>query len=164
MIALKNVLVATDFSESSGNALAYGRDLARAYGAKLHVLHIAENLMATSVAEYYPAGFPEMQLEVEAAARTRLDALVTAEDRAQLKAVAVVRTSAAPAAAIVEYAKEAPIDLIVIGTHGRGMVSRLLMGSVAERVVRLGPCPVLTVRHPERDFLAPDALAAKTKA
>lgn len=106
MIALKNVLVATDFSESSGNTLAYGRDLARAYGAKLHVLHIAENLMATSVAEDYPAGFPEMQLEVEAAARTRLDALVTAEDRAQLKGVAVVRTSAAPAAAIVETRKK----------------------------------------------------------
>ncbi len=149
MIALKNVLVATDFSESSDQALAYGRDLARTFGARLHVLHIAENLMATSVADYYPAGFPEMQLEVEGAARTRVEALVTAEDRAQLKAVAVVRTSAAPAAAIVEYAKEGSIDLIVMGTHGRGMVSRLLMGSVAERVVRLAPCPVLTVRKPE---------------
>jgi nucleotide-binding universal stress UspA family protein len=160
MIALKNVLVATDFSESSDHALTYGRDLARTSGARLHLLHIAENLMATSVAEYYPAGFPEMQLEVEAAARTRLEALVTAEDRAQLKAVALVRTSAAPAAAIVEYAKEASIDLIVIGTHGRGMVSRLLMGSVAERVVRMAPCPVLTVHHPQHEFVLQEALVA----
>jgi nucleotide-binding universal stress UspA family protein len=164
MIALKNVLVATDFSESSDHALAYGRDLARTFGAKLHVLHIAENLMATSVAEYYPAGFPEMQMEVEAVARTRVEDLVTAEDRAKLSAVAIVRTSAAPAAAIVEYAKEVGADLIAIGTHGRGMVSRLLMGSVAERVVRLAPCPVLTVRQPERDFVVPEALAAKAKA
>jgi nucleotide-binding universal stress UspA family protein len=50
--------------------------------------------------------------------------------------------------------------LIVMGTHGRGPVAHLFMGSVAERVVRMAPCPVLTVRHPEREFVTPDALAA----
>ena len=62
--------------------------------------------------------------------------------------------------AIVEYARVEDIDLIVIGTHGRGALAHLVMGSVAERVVRFAPCPVLTVRHPEREFARPDTLAA----
>jgi nucleotide-binding universal stress UspA family protein len=66
--------------------------------------------------------------------------------------------------AIVDFAKEINVDLIVMGTHGRGAVAHLLMGSVAERVVRTAPCPVLTVRHPEHEFVHPDALVASTQA
>jgi hypothetical protein len=66
--------------------------------------------------------------------------------------------------AIVEYAEQERIDLIVTGTHGRGAVAHLLMGSVAERVVRTAPCPVLTVRHPEHESVVPDALVAVAKA
>ena len=73
-------------------------------------------------------------------------------------------TSNAPAVAIVDYARRERIDLIVTGTHGRGAVAHLLMGSVAERVVRTAPCPVLTVRHPEHEFVVPDALVAVAKA
>jgi len=76
----------------------------------------------------------------------------------------VIVTDVAKAAAIVGYANEHDIDLIVLGTHGRGAVSRLLMGSVAERVVRTATCPVLTVHHPEREFDAPDALVAVARA
>jgi nucleotide-binding universal stress UspA family protein len=65
---------------------------------------------------------------------------------------------------IVGYAKENDVDLIIMGTHGRGAIAHLLMGSVAERVVRTAPCPVLTVRHPEHEFVLPDALAAVAKA
>ncbi len=60
-----------------------------------------------------------------------------------------------PYVEIVRYAKERDIDLIVMGTHGRGFVAHMLMGSVAEKVVRRAPCPVLTVRHPEHDFVVP---------
>jgi nucleotide-binding universal stress UspA family protein len=73
-------------------------------------------------------------------------------------------TSAAPALAIVEYASANGIDLIVVGTHGRRAVAHLLMGSVAERVVRTAPCPVLTVRHPEHEFIRPDTLVAAAGA
>jgi nucleotide-binding universal stress UspA family protein len=66
--------------------------------------------------------------------------------------------------AIVEYAKSNSIDLVITGTHGRGPIKHLLMGSVAERVVRTATCPVLTVHAKERDFIAPDALVATAKA
>ena len=72
-------------------------------------------------------------------------------------------TSNSPATEIVNYARRNGIDLIVMGTHGRGAIAHLLMGSVAERVVRTAPCPVLTVRNPERDFVRPDALVAVSR-
>ena len=76
----------------------------------------------------------------------------------------VVLVSTAPAAAIVNHARESGTDLIVIGTRGRGGIAHLVMGSVAERVVQTAPCPVLTVRHPEHEFVLADALVAIAKA
>lgn len=164
MIALKHVLVATDFSEASASALTYGRHFARTFGATLHVMHVVENVMARFAADAYPVVLPDLQKEVEEAGQKRLLGVLDAEDYAQLHAIPVVRTSVSPANAIAEYAKDANADLIVMGTHGRGGVAHLLMGSVAERVVRIAPCPVLTVRHPEREFVAPDALVAVSNA
>ena len=164
MIRLKTVLVATDFGESSEAALTYGRDLARAFDATLHVLHIVQSVYTVLGTEAYISVLPDLQRDVEDAARVRLEALLSDEDRTALHATAVIRTSGAPAAAIVEYAHDAKIDLIIMGTHGRGAVAHMLMGSVAERVVRTAPCPVLTVRHPEREFVLPDALVAVAKA
>src|SRR5262245_32959128 len=165
MILLKKVLVATDFSEPSDVALAYGRELARTFNASLTVLHIADDSAASG---YGPDGIvfydPNVQRQIEAAARTRIRAMVSDEDRDVLRAQTVVRTSSPTAGAIVQFAKDANIDLIVMGTHGRGAVAQLLMGSVAERVVRLAPCPVLTVRHPEHEFVLPDALVAAARA
>jgi nucleotide-binding universal stress UspA family protein len=105
-----------------------------------------------------------LQETIEEGARERVNGLVTDEDKTQLHARPVVVTSLWPAEAIVAYAKSHAIDVIVIGTHGRRGVEHLLMGSVAERVVRTAPCPVLTVRHPEHEFLQPDALVATAKA
>jgi nucleotide-binding universal stress UspA family protein len=165
MILLKNILVATDFSEPSEAALAYGRELARTFNAQLRVLNVTDNIMARA---YGGDGFvfsdPQLQTEVEATARKQTDALLCQEDRDVLGAQAVVLTSNTPAFAIVDYARANDIDLIVMGTHGRGAVAHLLMGSVAERVVRTAPCPVLTVRHPEHEFVLPDALVAVAKA
>jgi nucleotide-binding universal stress UspA family protein len=164
MILIKNVLVATDFSAPSDAALNYGRELARTFGATLHVLHVADNVTFQYGVEGYSTLLPEMQDDVEAAARQQLEALITEEDRVDLHAEAVVVTAVAKAAAIVHYAGEHRMDLIVMGTHGRGAVSHLLMGSVAELVVRTAPCPVLTVHHPEREFVVPDALVAVARA
>ena len=140
MIALKKVLVATDFSEPSDAALAYGRELARTFGASLTVLHIVDNILTRAYgAEGVVLADPELQREIETSAQRQVDALLF-------------------------YAQDAAVDLIVMGTHGRGAIAQLLMGSVAERVVRTAPCPVLTVRHPEHEFVLPDALVAIAKA
>ena len=158
MVALRNILVATDFSEPSGVALAYGRDLARNYNARLHVMHVVEDVMLRYSSEVGIA-LPALQEDLVKAARKELESRITKEDREQLKAVPVLDTGANVASAICDYAKNNAIDLIVTGTHGRGVVQHFLMGSVAERVVRSAPCPVLTVHAHERDFIVPDALA-----
>ncbi len=165
MIGLKKILVATDFSDASGTALAYGRELARSFDAALTVLHVVADALPGSYG--LEGGMmlnnPGTQQEIEAAAREQVDASIAPEDRVQLKANGTVLVSSAPAAAIVEYAREIGSNLIVMGTHGRGGIAHLLLGSVAEQVVRTAPCPVLTVRHPEHEFVTPDALVAVTK-
>jgi nucleotide-binding universal stress UspA family protein len=165
MIALKKILVATDFSQPSEAALAYGRELARTFGASLTVLHVVDNILTRAYgADGMVLADQGLQLEIEKSAQHQVDALLFDEDRQALGAVGLVLTSNSPSAAIVFYARDAAIDLIVIGTHGRGAIAQLLMGSVAERVVRLAPCPVLTVRNPEHEFVLPDALVAVAKA
>jgi nucleotide-binding universal stress UspA family protein len=160
MIALKDILVATDFGEPADAALTYGQELARTYGATLHVVHIVDDVYLRLGGDAYVAVLPDLQRDAEQAAQARLEALLVDNDPNPLPVKKVTLTSAAPASAIVEYAKSNGIDLIVVGTHGRRAVAHLLMGSVAERVVRTAPCPVLTVRHPEHEFIRPDTLVA----
>ncbi len=160
MIAIKNILFATDFGPASDTALRYGRALALRFSARLHVLHVTENLYLTAAAAYGYASIPPfVQQDIEASAAKQTDQLLTAEERRTQQGIAVTLTGGSPAAAIVEYARGHDIDLAVLGTHGRGPLSHLLMGSVAERVVRTAPCPVLTVRDPQHEFVLPDALA-----
>ena len=164
MIKISKVLVATDFSEASKSALAYGREFARTFGAALHVLHVVENPMTLVGPEAVSVDFARLQAELEATAQNTLNRTINAEDREQLGAVAAIRTGSATAVEIATYAREEGVDLILMGTHGRGMMGHLLMGSVAEKVVRIAPCPVLTVRHPEHEFIQPDALMSVGRA
>jgi nucleotide-binding universal stress UspA family protein len=152
MIVMTQILVATDFSEASAAAMEYGRALARTFGASLHLLHVIENpfLRPHAVDPH----------TIKNAALSHLFDRLTDDDRRKLHATPVLETSDDPADAIVKYAKARQIDLIVMGTHGRGTVAQILEGSVAERVVRLAPCPVLTVRHPEHEFVVPDLPAS----
>jgi len=165
MIALKNILVATDFGEAADTALAYGRDFARTFGATLHVLHVVDNvLMRLGGAEAFLGVYPDVQRDIDEAARRQLERRISDEDRTVLGAQAVTIMSNATAATIADYAADEKIDLIIMGTHGRGAVAHLLLGSVAEKVVRMAPCPVLTVRLAEREFLRPDALQLVARA
>jgi nucleotide-binding universal stress UspA family protein len=160
MIAMKNVLVATDFGEAADTALAYGRELAKRFDATLHVLHVAENVCITAFgAETYAAFAPGLQRDIAESAHRRLEEATIDSDGSGPKTIRAVMTSSSPAFAIIDYASEHGIDLIIMGTHGRGTLGHFLMGSVAERVVRLAGCPVLTIRNPERDFVHPDGLA-----
>src|SRR3954467_13297037 len=152
VILLKQILVATDFSDTSAAAMDYGRALARTFGASLHLLHVIENPFLRPMAADPHA--------IEAAVARRLVDRLTDDDRSAFHAIPILEKSDDPAGVIVKYAGAHAIDLIVMGTHGRSTVAQILVGSVAERGLRMAPCPVLTVRHPEHEFVVPDPAAS----
>ena len=155
MIVMKKILMPTDFSEPSAHALHYAKALAATFHAELHLLHVIENPFVHGwTSEGYVAALPSFQEQLEEEAVDRLEKELSAEDRAGLRARQATR-SGTPFLEIVRYAKAENIDLIVMGTHGRGTVAHLLMGSVAEKVVRTAICPVLTVRHPDHGAEVP---------
>src|SRR5262245_64849297 len=115
MIRIRNVLVATDFSEPSMVALDYGRELARTYDAKLHILHVVEDLRWRYATDMAPTALIDIQDDVEASARARLDGLLADEDRSQVRAHAAVVTAVSPSEAIVTFANAEAVDVIVMG-------------------------------------------------
>jgi len=151
--SVPNILVTTDFGMASDTALLYGRTLAHTFGGTLHLLHVMEN--------YFLRPIVADPRALEAAARRQLGERLTPSDRDTLRACAILEVSDHPATAIVEYAHASQIDFIVMGTHGRASMERLLMGSVAAHVVRTARCPVLTVKHPQREFIVDDNTAAE---
>ncbi len=155
-MTIDSILVAFDFSDTSKSALTYGRNLAAAFGARLHVLHVAD-VISTSAAQFYPEGPGDPEEKASRVALGQLRTLLDAEGVADARPA--VRIANDPALEVVEYARDVRADVIVIGTHGRTGVSRLIMGSVAEHVVRTAPCPVLVVRPAEHEFVLPDAVA-----
>lgn len=154
MIALKTVLVATDFSDAADIAIRYGRALAHKFEASLHVLHVADDVNAGAMATPgYVGDFSAYQDNFEQECCAKVTAMLSEADRAALQAKCVVVTSNEPAQAILDYAKTNAADLVIVGTHGHGGLGHIIMGSVAETVVRTAACPVLTVRPHERDFV-----------
>lgn len=164
MIGIKRILVATDFSDASRASVDCGRALAEQFGSALHLVHVIPDLTLKALA---PDGFvvttpDDLQRQLEADAWKKLEALRSVGHPDGVRVVPSVLSSTAPADAIVRYARTEQIDLIVMGTRGRGGVPRLLLGSVAERVVRTAPCPVLTIRaveQAEQEVVQPSAAA-----
>ncbi|HUG92514.1 MAG TPA: universal stress protein [Planctomycetaceae bacterium] len=142
-IRLQKILLATDFSEPSLGAARYAIELGRRFGAEVHVLYVIEDPVVY-LPPFENQGIPTKD-ELEAFARTALDAWELPDGAAECVVERRFRHGTPPVQ-IINDAKEQAVDLIVIGTHGRGALAHLLMGSVAERVVRGAPCPVLTVR------------------
>lgn len=155
MIKLQRILLPTDFSEFSAAARMYACAFADQFRAELHVLHVIQDL-APLVPEPGAALAPPVDYlrELELNAHAMLERAIDPQWSVGKTIVKVVRQGP-PFLEIVRYAQEANIDLIVMGTHGRSALAHMLMGSVAEKVVRKAPCPVLTVRHPEHEFVAP---------
>ena len=153
MISLKRILVPSDFSVCSDAAVRYGLELARKFGATLHLLHVVQDPASQPWgAEGFGVPLLEVVAEWQKDAKVRLRNAIPQEDRAN---AVVACTIASPFPEILRYAAENDIDLIVMGTHGRGGVSHMLLGSIAEKVVRRAPCPVLTVREGEHEFVDP---------
>lgn len=155
-VELKKICCPHDFSDAADHALVYALTLAQQFGAQLHLLHVVQEIVQ-AVPEPGLSVLPteEIMRDLEKGAASGLEKMVTEEWRQK---VSVVRTvlHGSPFREINRYAKQQEIDLIIVGTHGRTGIAHLLMGSVAEKVVRTAPCPVLTVRHPEHEFVLPD--------
>lgn len=151
MISLNKILVPTDFSKHSEKAIRYGVELAKQFSAELHLLHAFEIVPIA----YGEGGFVPIDTSAEIAesAKKHLDSLVieSAEDLVITREI----TRGHPFVEIVQYAKQNEMDLIVLGTHGRGAIAHMLLGSVAEKVVQKAFCPVLVVRDEEHDFIMP---------
>lgn len=139
----KKILFPTDFSTASDAGLAHAASLARESGARLLILHVEEPPMAYGGGELY-YGVPNPD---NAALLKMLQDVVPTSDVPYEHRLVV----GDPASEIVRVAEEEKVDLIVLGTHGRTGLRRLLMGSVAEAVLRRAPCPVFTFKEPHKD-------------
>ena len=146
MSAIKKILVPTDFSEASEAALKYACRLADGLNASLCVLHTVENPYPLGAYTEYYSPPQEFFDRCEREGRKGLEASLTPEERSKYRATFVLRTGMA-AEEIRLYLQEHPdVDLVVMATHGRGGVARLMMGSVADKIVRAARCPVVTIR------------------
>jgi nucleotide-binding universal stress UspA family protein len=149
MAAFKKFLVPTDFSKASTAALEQACALADSLNASLCLLHAVENPYGVGpYTEFYslPQDFFE---RLEENARRNLEATLTPEQKERYRATTILRRGGA-AREILNYLDEDPeIDLVVMATHGRGGVARLMMGSVTDKIVRSARCPVLTIGQRE---------------
>lgn len=152
MIRLRHILVPTDFSAASTEAFATALAMARDSGARVTLFHVHHVPVSVFPEVVLPLA-PELMQQLEHAADSVLDELCA---RAAAAGVPAARRTAfgATHAEICALAEELGVDLIVIATHGRGALGHAVWGSVAERVVRKAPCPVLTVRARMRTTFA----------
>jgi universal stress protein A len=159
MAAIRRILYPTDFSDRSLAALPLALDLVRLYEAEFHCLHVVDvpgefiledSYMLPLATEYRP-DYDELKKAAEAHLEQFVARHMPGIQDSVTRAVIVGK----PFAEIIHYARDRDIDLIVLGTHGRSALGSMLLGSVAEKVVRKAPCAVLTVRHPEHRFEAP---------
>ena len=136
----RKILVPLDFSEAAAPVLECAVSYAEAFDASLIVMHAADDpvLNAPSTSDEYRQRFEE-ELDEE------LNHLVGKDVRQRVN-IQLVTTSGGAAVEVCSYAEQNDVDLIIMGTHGRGAIAKMILGSVADKVVRLAPCPVLTIR------------------
>ena len=154
-VQVKNILCPVDFSDSSDHAMRYAVALAQTFGVALTLLHVVAPVVAalpgeTALPDTLQTDIDELAAACEARMQQTVGALAAEGHAVQPRVL-----NGVPFVEIIRYARDAETDLIVMGTHGRTGLGHLLIGSVAERVVRKAPCPVLTVKHPEHEFVMP---------
>ncbi len=155
MKALHTVLASVDFSHTSSLALDYAKKMIRRFEASLHLLRVVTDADVSPGTEVF-LGFSEdtVQQKWVSEATTKLATLCPADEQAALRVQTTVEVGTRRSWALCAT-RAHEVDLIVMGTHGRGAVQHLLLGSVAEQIVRQASCPVLTVRNPTHEFEAP---------
>jgi universal stress protein A len=149
----KKILCPIDFSEFTDQVLEYAVSITKKYDSELHLIHIIPNLNYFTPYESFftPENLIVVEKNMEVEVNKDFDRVMKTID---IPVIKVIKTGAA-FVEIVNYAKSESIDLIIIGTHGRTGLEHILIGSVAERVIRKAPCPVLTVRPKNRQFKMP---------
>ncbi len=155
MIQLKRILVPTDFSGHSERAAVYAKELARRFQAEIHCIHVSDipaDLLATSA---YSMTGPSQQFIDQVRQESQKGLAAFAERFFGDTAAKTAFLEGRPFVEIIRYARDQQVDLIVIATHGRTGLKHALFGSVAEKVVRKAPCPVLVVKQGQHDFVLP---------
>lgn len=145
-MTIKKILCPVDFSEPSLLGLSASVDMARLYGAEIEVIYVLPILPPPPIDPQFSFQVPEYEILLQQDAETRLAALVKDKVPKEIKARAVVGHGSA-GKEIVKYAEETKAGLIVIASHGHSGWHHLVMGSVAEKVIRHSPCPVFVVRE-----------------
>ncbi len=153
-VNLKKILVPQDFSEYSLHALKYAVTFAQIFNSELIVLHIVEPIVYPADFSFGQVSIPAMEEEIRKHSEEQLNELVEKEIPKDVKSTALIRVGK-PFIEIVEIAKSESADLIVISSHGRTGMDHVLFGSTADKVVRKAPCPVLTIRPHEHEFVVP---------
>jgi nucleotide-binding universal stress UspA family protein len=155
MIDLKRILLPTDFSKYSKAAVGYAAAFADKFGAEIHLLHVAQNLAVflPDMVNVMPPVMPTLE-QLSGAIKDAMNKLIAEEHLERFTVHQEIREGT-PFHEIIQLAKDKNIDLIIMGTHGHTGLAHVLLGSVSEKVVRKAPCPVLTVRHPEHEFIHP---------
>ncbi|MFP4257756.1 MAG: universal stress protein [Desulfovermiculus sp.] len=144
MAQIKKILCSVDFAEFSPQVADYARTLAEAFGAEIHVVYVAPTLAQYVGFQIAPSSIENFVSEIISGAEQTMDSFLTenfAPDQAQGHVL-----SGYAAEEILSFAQEHNVDLIVMGTHGRRGIDRVLFGSVAEKVVKTAPMPVVTLR------------------
>jgi nucleotide-binding universal stress UspA family protein len=152
-LKLKKILVPTDFSKFSSKALRYATEFATQFGASITLLHVVEPIAYPPESGYAPVEIEAVETTWRKDAKRKLEELGRKVVQPPLTARAVVRFGS-PYHEITALAKEEGVDLIILATHGYTGLKHVFLGSTAEKVVRHAPCPVLTVREREHEFVS----------
>lgn len=148
---IKKVLVPIDFSDYSKGALNYSINFIKCFNAEITLIYVIEPVIYPPDFSATQISIPPTDFEITKNAEESLKQFINKEIPADIKVKSVIKTGK-PFVEIVETASEENIDLIIISSHGRSGVEKILFGSTAEKVVRKAPCPVLTLRAPLKGF------------
>lgn len=154
MTKIKKILFPTDFSKYSDYALQYAISIASAFSAKLYILHVIDHARQQDYFLVLTLTFEEIEDKLMEEAQKKLEELLSKNISQEIEFETSIK-SGTPFVEIIRAAKQENIDLIVMGSHGRSGISEILIGSVAERVMRKASCPVLIVKPKDFKFVMP---------
>jgi universal stress protein A len=153
MITMHRIVVPIDFSEYSKKSLRYATEFAVSFQSEILLVYVIEPIAYPADFSFGQIALPMSDADLRQRAEAQLQRLIDTEIQGRLVARAAVRAGK-PSSEIVQYAKEEEADLIIIATHGHSGVEHVLFGSTAERVIRKAPCPVLSIRDKEKEFIS----------